>query len=44
MIMPSHIETLFQKLIDGTCTKQEYDELMDLLKENQHEEKGARHA
>lgn len=37
--MASHIDTLFQKLIDGTCSRQEYDELMDLLKENQHEEK-----
>lgn len=37
--MASRIETLFQKLIDGSCTRQEYDELMDLLKENQHEEK-----
>src|SRR5688572_7845207 len=37
--MASRIETLFQKLIDGSCSRQEYDELMDLLKENQHEEK-----
>lgn len=37
--MPARIEQLFQKFIDGSCTQQEYHELMDLLKENQHEEK-----
>jgi transmembrane sensor len=36
--MPSRIEILFQQFIDGTCTQQEYHELMDLLRENQHEE------
>lgn len=37
--MPARIEQLFQKFIEGSCTQQEYNELMDLLKENQHEEK-----
>jgi transmembrane sensor len=37
--MPTRIETLFQKFIDGTCTQQEYNELMDMLQQNQHEEK-----
>lgn len=36
--MPARIEILFNKFIAGECTRQEYDELMDLLKENQQEE------
>jgi ferric-dicitrate binding protein FerR (iron transport regulator) len=36
--MPARIEILFQKFMEGTCSKQEYDELMDLLQQNQHEE------
>ncbi|NII27791.1 DUF4974 domain-containing protein [Pseudoflavitalea sp. X16] len=36
--MPARIEILFNKFIAGTCTQQEYQELMDLLQENQHEE------
>lgn len=36
--MPLRIEILFNKFIAGDCTRQEYDELMDLLRENQHEE------
>lgn len=37
--MASRIETLFQKFIAGTCTEQEYNELMDMLQQNQHEDK-----
>jgi transmembrane sensor len=37
--MPIRIETLFQKFMDGTCTRQEFNELMDLLQQNQHEDK-----
>jgi len=37
--MPARIEILFQKFIDGACTQQEYNELMDMLGENQHEER-----
>ncbi len=37
--MPARIEILFNKFIAGECTRQEYDELMDLLKENQQEER-----
>lgn len=37
--MPARIDILFQKFIDGTCTRQEYDELMDMLRENQQEER-----
>jgi transmembrane sensor len=37
--MPARIDILFQKFIDGTCTRQEYNELMDMLQENQHEER-----
>ena len=37
--MPARIELLFQKFIDGSCTAQEYEELMNLLKANEHEEK-----
>lgn len=37
--MRARIEVLFQKFLDRSCTLQEYHELMDLLKENQHEEK-----
>lgn len=36
--MPARIEILFNKFIAGTCTQQEYQELMDLLRENQQEE------
>ena len=36
--MPARIEILFNKFIAGTCTQQEYNELMDLLRENQQEE------
>jgi transmembrane sensor len=39
LVMSARIEILFQKFIEGTCSKQEYDELMDLLQQNQHEEK-----
>src|SRR5688500_15876627 len=39
LVMPARIDILFQKFIEGTCSKQEYDELMDLLQQNQHEEK-----
>ena len=37
--MPDRIDILFQQFIDGTCTRQEYDELMDMLRENQQEER-----
>jgi ferric-dicitrate binding protein FerR (iron transport regulator) len=37
--MPDRIDILFQKFIDGTCSRQEYDELMDMLRENQQEER-----
>lgn len=37
--MPSRIDILFQQFIDGTCTRGEFDELMDMLIENQHEER-----
>lgn len=37
-VMPARIEILFNKFIAGTCTRQEYDELMDLLQANQQEE------
>lgn len=37
--MPDRIDILFQLFIDGTCTRQEYDELMDMLRENQQEER-----
>ena len=37
--MPDRIEILFSKFIGGDCSEQEYHELMDLLRENQHEEK-----
>lgn len=36
--MPARIETLFKKFLDGSCSQQEFNELMDLLRENQHEE------
>lgn len=35
--MTNKTEILFQKFIDGTCTEQEFNELMDLLQTNQHE-------
>jgi ferric-dicitrate binding protein FerR (iron transport regulator) len=38
-VMPDRISQLFDKFIAGHCTEQEYHELMDLLRENQHEEK-----
>lgn len=37
--MPARIDILFQQFIDGTCTREEFDELMDMLIENQHEER-----
>lgn len=37
--MPARIEILFQQFISGTCTRAEFDELMNLLLENQHEER-----
>lgn len=37
-VMPARIEILFNKFIAGTCTQQEYHELMDLLQANQQEE------
>jgi transmembrane sensor len=37
--MPARIDILFQQFIDGTCTRAEFDELMDMLIENQHEER-----
>ena len=37
--MPAQIDILFQKFIDGTCTHKEYNELMDMLHENQQEER-----
>ena len=38
MHMTNRTEILFQKFIDGTCTQQEFNELMDLLQSNQQEE------
>ena len=35
--MTNKTEILFQKFIDGTCTQQEFNELMDMLQSNQHE-------
>jgi transmembrane sensor len=37
--MPTRIDILFQKFIDGACTRAEFEELMDMLIENQHEER-----
>src|SRR2546430_9139578 len=37
--MQARIDILFQKFIDGSCTPQEYNELMDMLRENQQEER-----
>lgn len=37
--MAARIDILFQQFIDGTCTREEFDELMDMLIENQHEER-----
>jgi transmembrane sensor len=37
--MPARIDILFQQFIDGSCTREEFDELMDMLIENQHEER-----
>lgn len=37
--MPARIDILFQQFIEGTCTREEFDELMDMLIENQHEER-----
>jgi transmembrane sensor len=36
--MTNRTEILFQKFIDGTCTQQEFNELMDLLQSHQEEE------
>lgn len=36
--MTNKTEILFQKFLDGTCSQQEFNELMDLLRDNQHEE------
>lgn len=36
--MTNRTEILFQKFLDATCTQQEFNELMDLLQNNQHEE------
>lgn len=36
--MTNKTEILFQKFVDGTCTQQEFNELMDLLRDNQQEE------
>lgn len=36
--MTNKTEILFQKFLDGTCTQQEFNELMDLLQSNQHED------
>lgn len=37
--MPARIDILFQQFITGACTREEFEELMDLLLENQHEER-----
>jgi len=36
--MPAKIEVLFRKFIAGNCSQNEYEELMDFLQSNQHEE------
>lgn len=36
--MTNKTEILFQKFLDGTCTQQEFNELMELLQTNQHED------
>lgn len=36
--MTNKTEILFQKFLDGTCTQQEFSELMELLQTNQHED------
>lgn len=35
--MAEKVDILFKKFIGGTCTRQEFDELMELLKNNSHE-------
>lgn len=37
--MTARIEQLFNKFMEGSCSQQEFSELMDLLRKNEQEEK-----